>query len=699
MKPSFRNTAGHIVFLYFIIGGIWILLSDLAVEALVPDPALVTRLQIVKGIAFVLVTAAALYLILRHRLAAMEKAQKHLERFRFIVEHAGQEVYLVDKSGRIVYANRAAAESLGYSMDELTHKMLSDFDPVYGPAFEPHFEEIKKKGAIAPFETQHITRDGRMVPKEMRSVYLPIGDRELICGFGADITERKRSEDALVFEKERLAVTLRSIGDGLITTDMRGNITTMNQVAETMTGWTQEEARGKPIETVFVISAEEPGRPCVNPVEKVITSGQVQSLCQNTVLTSRDGKTYAIADSSAPITDKNNEMIGVVLVFRDITENRKLMEAAQNADKLESLGLLAGGIAHDFNNLLGGIFGFIELAKLKSADPQVTDHLDRALDTIERARALTRQLLTFAKGGDPVKKHQFLKSFIEETATFLLSGTSVSWRFDIQEDLLPGFFDENQIRQVLENIIVNACQAMPDGGALEISAKNTIARNRATASPAKNHIKISIKDNGPGIPRDILPHIFDPYFTTEPKAHGIGLTTCFSIIKRHDGFMDVESEPGKGSKFHIYLPATETKIEDADVQAHPDAGPHTAGRILVMDDEEVVRNIISEMLSAIGFTVTCTASGAEAMHFFLEETRAGTPFAGLIVDLTVPGGMGGIDIINEIRGHDPDVPVFVISGYSGDPVLAKPWEYGFTASLKKPFQLRELKDMLEAHIA
>ncbi len=567
MKPSMKRTAGYIAFLYAAVGCAWILLSDLAVESIVRDPAIIIRLQIYKGFAFVLLTAAMLYVILRRRLVAVENAQKHLEQFKFIVEHAGQEIYLVDKNGNIVYANHAAAKSLGYTADEMVRMSLSDFDQVYGPPFEAHFEKLKKDGVISPFETTHMAMDGTLIPKEMRSVFLHMGKEDLICGFGFDITRRKQNEEALIAEKELLAVTLASIGDGVITTDVAGNVTTINQVAESLTGWTQEDARGRKITEVFDIIDGASGKRCPNPVETVTASGQTQTLCENIILISKEKKKFLIADSGAPITDRNNQLIGVVLVFRDITEKQKLIEAAQNTDKLESLGLLAGGIAHDFNNLLGGVFGYIELGKLKNTDPEAAKLLDKALDAIEKARSLTRQLLTFAQGGDPIKKQQLLYPFIQETTTFLLSGTNISYRFDVAEDLWPCYFDENQIRQVIENIITNACQAMVNGGILEISAKNKVMGKSAAASATDHYVEISIKDDGMGIPRNILPHIFDPYFTTKAKAHGIGLTTCFSIIKRHNGFMDVTSESGKGSTFHIYLPAADLPGEKTAVQA------------------------------------------------------------------------------------------------------------------------------------
>ncbi|MHC4872879.1 MAG: PAS domain S-box protein [Planctomycetota bacterium] len=507
------------------------------------------------------------------------------------------------------------------------------------------------------------------------------------------ISAQKQAEEAIATEKERLAVTLRSIGDGVITTDTHGNVVLMNNVAEDLTGWKQNEAEGKPLASVFNIIDENTRNPHENPVEKVLSTGQLIELENHTLLISRNGTERVIAESCAPIKDKENMNIGVVLVFRDMTEEQRLLKITQNSQKLESLGVLAGGIAHDFNNLLGGIFGYIEMAMRKSTEADVTQRLSKAMNTIDRAQSLTSQLLTFAKGGAPVQEISSLFPFVQETAQFTLSGSNVSCNFDVPQDLWVCNFDKNQIGQVVDNLIINAQQAMPDGGTIELTARNvTFAEKEHPTLIKGNYIKLSVKDYGIGMPKEIISKIFDPFYTTKIKGHGLGLATCYSIIDRHDGSIDVDSEPGKGTTFNIYLPAS---MESAS-SAKKNAGKthKGSGTILVMDDEEVIREIISDMLEILGYMVVCKENGKDAVGFFASDLKGNQEIVGMIFDLTVPGGMGGKEAVSEIRKLCSDIPVFVASGYAEDPIMKNPVEHGFTASIGKPFKQSELSEML-----
>ncbi len=512
-----------------------------------------------------------------------------------------------------------------------------------------------------------------------------------------DITERKLAEEAIAAEKERLAVTLRSIGDGVITTDPQGNLLIMNKVAENLCGWSQEEAVGKPLSEVFKIVNQSTGKPHENPVEKVLSSGKIIELENNTILISRDGKERVIADSGAPIKTKNGKTIGVVLVFRDMTEKQKLSDIVQRAAKLESIGVLAGGIAHDFNNLMGGIFGYIDLANEEPDKKMASSYLEKALNTIGRARALTGQLLTFAKGGAPIQKIGHLFPFVEETARFALSGANVSCHFDVPENLWPCNFDKNQIGQVIDNLVINAQQAMPLGGTIKLSARNILLSHKEHPSLENGkYIKISVKDCGIGIQKDLVSKIFDPFFTTKTKGHGLGLATCYSIVKRHNGCIDVESEPGKGSTFHVYLPAsTDSVLPISDKASNVHQG---SGIFLIMDDEEIIRDTIKDLLETLGYSVVCKNNGQEAIDFFVEETKGKLEIIGMIFDLTVPGGMGGKAAIEAIRKINSDIPAFVASGYAEDPVMKNPTKYGFMDSICKPFTKSELIEILNRHI-
>jgi PAS domain S-box-containing protein len=513
-----------------------------------------------------------------------------------------------------------------------------------------------------------------------------------------DISERKRALNAVAEEKERLSVTLRSIADGVITTDIKGNIVLMNKVAEELCGWPLAEAKSEPLAKVFRIINEKSRMACENPVVRVLSLGDTVELANHTILVSRDGTERVIADSGAPIRDVNNATVGVVLVFRDMTEKQKLLDNLQRADKLDSIGVLAGGIAHDFNNLLGGIFGYIDLARSTcSAESKTADYLDHALKTFTRARDLTQQLLTFSKGGAPIRKTGSVAPLLKECTQFALSGSSVSCLFHIADNLRLCDFDENQISQVVDNIVINAVQAMPLGGKLTVAAANIkIENNEISSLKQGDYIHASITDTGIGISPSIMARIFDPFFTTKQKGNGLGLATAYSIIKKHDGEITVESEPDKGTTFHLYLPVSERDTSARVVQKdHVHKG---SGKILVMDDEESIRETIGAMLRMMGYDVAYALDGDDALFMIRKAAAAKEPFVAVIMDITIPGGMGGKEAIRQLRKADKDLPVFVSSGYSEDPVMADPAEYGFTDKISKPFRISELMELLARHL-
>ena len=496
-------------------------------------------------------------------------------------------------------------------------------------------------------------------------------------------------------EKELLNVTLRSIGDGIITADIDAKIVLINKVTEKMTGWSQSEAVGRPIEEVFNIIDEETGRPANNLINEVISTGRTVTLANHTVLIARDGTRYGIEDSGAPIFDKESEVIGAVLVYRDVTEKRRVAEDLLKVKKLESLGILAGGIAHDFNNILAAILGNISLA-LTTTDPKDENYelLQESEKASLRAKGLTQQLLTFSKGGDPVKKIAAIDDVVKDSAGFVLHVSNVRIDFNFAESLWPAEIDSGQISQVIQNIIINAGQAMPDGGSIAIDCSNYGLESSETI-PLRpgNYIKIVIKDQGFGIPADSLEKIFDPYFTTKEKGSGLGLAITHSIVSKHGGYISVDSELGQGTIFTIYLPASQERpvLEPKDVVASPVTGQ---GRIMVMDDEKMVRNFVEKALSRSGYEVVLAEDGGEAVLLYQEAKAAGCPIDLVIMDLTIPGGMGGKEAVKEIHKIDPEAKVIVSSGYSNDPVMADFDKYGFCATLVKPVQLQELRDVV-----
>ncbi len=508
------------------------------------------------------------------------------------------------------------------------------------------------------------------------------------------VGRRRRAEEALAAERERLSVTLRSIGDGVITTDMEGKVVLLNRIAEELTGWRQEEAIGKPLADVFHIVNEQTRAPAEDPVKKVLTEGGVIGLANNTVLVAKDGTERVIADSGAPVRDKDSKVIGVVLVFRDVTEQRKAEQEHQRAQKLHSVGILAGGIAHDFNNLLTAIWGNITLAKtLAVPGGKIGEKLTEAEKATSRAKDLTQQLLTFSTGGVPIRETASTEELVVDAANFALSGSNVRRDVSIADDLWPAQVDKGQIYQVLNNVIINADQAMPEGGTIRVRAENVaLGAEDSLPLPAGDYVRISVQDEGVGIPPEHLSKIFDPYFTTKQKGSGLGLTTSYSIIAQHDGYIDVESEMGVGTTFHIYVPAFAGELQVKTKEA--DEVPTGEGRVLLMDDEELVLEVAGDILRELGYEAETATDGATAVELYRKAKDCGQPFDAVIMDLTIPGGLGGKETIQQLVQIDPEVKAIVSSGYSNDPIMADFGEYGFSGVVAKPYSISQIAETL-----
>ncbi|NWJ96136.1 MAG: response regulator [Chloroflexi bacterium] len=605
-------------------------------------------------------------------------------------------------------------------------------------------------------EARFVTKGGEI--RWLRDYAYPLWDETQnrlvrIYGAGQDITERRQAEEELATEKERLAVTLQSIGDGVITTDISGKITLLNPVAERLTGWNQSEAIGRDLEEVFKIVNLKSEEPVVNPVQQVLAGGTITSPANRIVLISRNGSHHILNETAAPLRNMTRDLqtTGVVLVFRDITEQHKIEEELSRRQKLDSLGVLAGGIAHDFNNILTSVVGNLALARIDlpvNFSPEierVKDLLLEAEKAAYRAKGLTQQLLTFSKGGVPIKKATDLRTVLEESVTFALRGSNVRCTLELPADLWPVEIDEGQIHQVINNLVINAIQAMPDGGTLTIRATNIFQPARVTPNSERpvtlsppfkadiGYVMVILRDEGVGIPSQNLSRIFDPYFTTKQHGSGLGLAASFSIITKHDGFITVESEQGKGSSFFIYLPvssdteqytllkerAKEAQVQVAtpkenfgvsgDTSATPPLEATTRrkfepakhnwlaglGPILIVDDEAPIREVLKRALRKLGATVEAVENGEKAITHYIAAKSAGTPYQLLIMDLTIPGSLGGKEAMEQLRKIDPSIRAIVTSGYSSDPVMADYRAYGFSAALTKPFRLEDLYRVLE----
>jgi PAS domain S-box-containing protein len=641
---------------------------------------------------------------LESKSAALEASER---RYRLLAENVTDIIWVLNlETMRYDYVSPSVQKMLGYSAEEAMESGIEEI--VVPESLERALNRLQEEmdaeetgqadpDRSAAVELLQRRKDGTHVWVEAKVTFVrdEQGRPIAIQGVSRDISDRKQGEEALMAEKERLRITIRSIGEGVISTDRNGCVALMNQVAEALTGYTEAEAMGRDLAEIFRIAGPEALTADNGAFEKGIDAESGLSL--DKTLIHRDGAKFLIAHTAAPILDADRGAIGSVLVFRDITQQRKMEQELSKLDKLESLGVLAGGIAHDFNNFLAGIIGNLSLAKTE-ANPseKVFSRLERMENAALLANNLTYQLLTFAKGGAPVKQSAQLMDLVKESATFAATSSNVRCNFTFPPDLHASEIDRGQISQVIHNLVLNGIQVMPQGGVIEVTGENIrLSSNNELALPEGDYVRLTVQDQGPGIEEQDLKRVFDPYFTTKDKGNGLGLAVVYSIIDEHKGRITVDSPPGCGARFSIYLPAASVLETDQTVESLRQ--PAMPGRrILVMDDEEYIRDMISEMLDLMGHTAITVKNGEEAIRAYEEALKSAQPFDGVILDLTIPGGMGGKETLKALLEMDKDVRAMVASGYSNDPVMSDYVRYGFRSALKKPYRLAQVQEALDA---
>ncbi|MGV8056958.1 MAG: ATP-binding protein [Smithellaceae bacterium] len=512
---------------------------------------------------------------------------------------------------------------------------------------------------------------------------------------------RSREEYRLLYlEAERTSTKFRSLidstADPIIVYDDKDTSVYVNPAFVRIFGWKFAELKDEKIN--FVPQGKE--KEAAEIMDLITQKKEISNL--ETKRKTKDGRTRDVSISAAANFDEKGRYAGCVFQLRDITE-RKLLEAEiLKMHKLESIGLLAGGIAHDFNNILAAILMNTQMALMNIGNPaEAAVFLGGVEVATERAAKLARQLLTFAKGGAPVKKSTSIEKFIREIVEFILRGSNVKCEFDVREVIWPVEIDEGQMNQVIQNLIINAQQSMPHGGIIRISLNNITPDGKLETGALRAYqdmdfVMISIRDTGVGIPQENLGKIFDPYFTTKGKNTGIGLSTAYSIITRHNGHIRVESTEGIGSTFTIYLPAAKEVTPDIKPESTPQKIYTRGDFVLVMDDEQMIRELMTAMLQNMGYEVAQAQDGREAIDLYAKAMQAGKPHDLVIMDLTIPGGMGGKETITELMAINRDIKAVVSSGYSNDPIMADYKKYGFCGVLKKPFTINELKTILRA---
>lgn len=574
-----------------------------------------------------------------------------------------------------------------------------DFQEMYTPVkeFQSSIIVLNEMGNEISYQMAELqkARNELEIRVESRTAELAKSNKNL----KVEITERKQAEDALR-KSRRTLLTLMSNLPGMAYRCLNDENRTMKFVSEgcfELTGFCPWE---------FIDNKNIAYGSLVHPDDQGYVRGEIQKALKNfspfTIeyrITVSAGKERWVWEQGRGIFSQDNKFEAIEGFAIDITEKKKAEKELEKMHKIESVGTLAGGIAHDFNNLLMGLFGHISIAKRElSENHPGFKPLENAAASMNRATRLTRQLLTFAKGGgDPVKEDVNISKAIEETVHFDLSGSNVMPIFKQADDLWMAEVDKGQIQQVFSNLTINAKQAMLDGGHLYITLKNAdIAKGVVPNLKQGKYIKVTVRDDGTGIDRKYLDQIFDPYFTTKQTGNGLGLPTIYSIINKHGGHISADSTIGKGTTFTLYLPASESRQMSETKQPEAEQ-PSTLGqkaRILVMDDEEIIRDVLTEMLAKCGFTADSAIDGKAAMKKYISADKNGDPFDIVIMDLTIPGGMGGKKAVRELLAIDSKAKAIVSSGYSTDPVTANYSKYGFKGRLVKPFQMEVLKNEL-----
>ena len=642
---------------------------------------------------------------LRKKAQKLKETQEELllqkNKLEALIHSIPDPIYIKDVNNKYIGCNQAFEGVSGRKEQDIVgQEDTAIFSPEVAASFRTKDQEMLAKSEAQRIEEHIITPYGEDLFFDIwKTPYIgPDGKLLGMIGICRDINELKKVQQEAEEEKERLSVTLQSIGDGVITTDVEGKVVFINRAAEQLTGWNNADAVGKASIEIFRIFDETRERPSLDPVAKILQTGKRLALSRDAVLESKNGMRLSIADSGAPIRDREDRIIGVVIIFRDITQEKKMDQERVKIRKLESVGILAGGIAHDFNNLLSAILGNIELAS--SGVPEhgkIWSLLADAQKATERATKLTYQLLTFSKGGEPIKERTSLPELISESANFVLHGSLVSCEFSFADDLWTIHADSGQISQVIQNIILNAKDAMPHGGRIRVACRNVndLASGLLLRRHKGNFVRITVQDTGTGIRQEIMESIFDPYFTTKKEGNGLGLAICHSIIKKHGGHITVHSEPQQGTTFSIYLPAMPVSVQaDAAPQAQEESV--TSTKIMVMDDDMMLRTLAQSQLAALGHEAVLVQDGAEAISIYQEMMESENPIDLVVLDLTIPGGMGGKETAQKLLQLDPDAKLIVASGYSNDPVMAEYTEYGFRAAVAKPFTLKELRKAIAA---
>jgi PAS domain S-box-containing protein len=615
------------------------------------------------------------------------------ETLRALLNAIPESIFLIGTDGVIVAANETLAKRLGKGLDELIGAKMSELLPSeVAKRRKAYTDEAIRTGRAVRFEDM---RDGRFLDNLISPIINAEGKVSKLAIFSLEITKRKGIEAALRESEEKYRGLIETTSTGYVILDTEGKVLDANPEYLRLTGHNElKEILGR---SVIAWTAEQDRGKNAAAIKQCLKTGLVKHLELD--YAGGDGRSIAVEVNATAIM--TSEGIKLIALVRDISDRKrvederaKLEAQLVQAQKMEAIGTLAGGIAHDFNNILTAILGNIGLGMLdQNMGDQGRQRLAAAEKACQQAQSLARQLLTFAKGGAPIKELVSLENLVAEAASLACRGSQVRCEHAFDKDLMAIAGDPGQIHQVFQNLIINAIQAMPQGGTIEITGENIKVGNHGRLPlETGNYVKVSIKDKGIGIPEKYLQKIFDPYFTTKQQGSGLGLATAYSIVNNHHGHISVESKLGEGSAFHVYLPASDQKIMQQPQEITELL--YGKGKILVMDDEAMVREVLGMMLLTLGYEANFAKDGVEAIELFSQAQGSADPFAALILDLTVPGGMGGKEAMDRFLEIDPQVKAIVSSGYFDDPIMADFQKCGFAGVIAKPYRVAELGKVL-----
>ncbi|OGR44347.1 MAG: hypothetical protein A2X35_02665 [Elusimicrobia bacterium GWA2_61_42] len=619
------------------------------------------------------------------------KLKESEERFQELFREAPVGYQALDGDGNILAVNNTWKQTFGREEKEVLNRNFAEFlEPHSRDIFKEKFPECAKSGAFEGLEFEVLRADGsaRRISLSGRVAQAPDGTiKQSHCVF-TDITDTWKARE----QTDLLSQAVRASFNEVYIFDPEDfHFIFVNLGAVKNLGYTPEELEKMTPWDLKRAYTPDSFRAAVAP----LLEGKHHSLIFESEHTRKNGTVYAV-EIRLQLVETGRKRV-FLAVINDITERKKsdkIMMEMVTMQRVESLGQLAGGIAHDFNNMLTGIMANISLLEARcGGDKENAEILRETIEAAHNAQSLTASLLAFSKGGKPVKQEFCLRRALQDIFSLATSGTTAACRIAVPEQLWSVNGDENQLKQAINNLLMNGLQAMPGGGVLKLEACN-IGKEVRPPAPLEpgEYVKITVSDTGMGIPAELLTKIFDPYFTTKKRGHGLGLSMAWSVVKNHGGDITASSTPGKGSSFDIYLPATGRSMSE-EVAVKKDIVKGT-GRILVLEDEEVVANAVRRMLGALGYECEVVTDGRDAVRRYDEEAKNNKPFAAVIMDLTIPGGMGGKQAVAELRKTAPRARVIVSSGYSDEAVMADYKANGFDAVLPKPYKYEDLAETL-----